>query len=121
MSNQCHSRRYAVAPSDLPRLARQLGFVHLSRHIADFPRGIAGRRFTRLLARAAAAGEHKPHRGGLCPRATRLGSTRVVLMTTADGPRHLIRSARTVVIAGELRGSAEPEREAEAYLDSLIG
>jgi hypothetical protein len=122
MPRSCKTTRYAIQLADLPRLAQQLGYRRLSRRIGVYPRGMAGRRFARLLAIAAAAGRHLEHStASVCRRASRLDSVDVVLLTVPRAGRghHIIRSAR----AAELRSAApSPEvAEAEALFDRLIG
>jgi hypothetical protein len=109
--------------ADLPRLARQMGYHRLSRRIGVHPRGMAGRRFARLLAAAAAAGRHLEHAtSASCRRASRLGDVDVLLLTSPRAGRghHVIRSIR----AAAWRNAAPSGRaasEAEALFDNLIG
>ena len=120
MTNRCQTTRYTTSASDLPRLAQQLGYERLARHIGDYPRGMAGRRFARLLAAMAASSQHIPHAAGPCRRTARLGSASVMLLTSPRGQLHLIRSARMIPRATVgIAVTAAPEEE--ALLDDLVG
>jgi hypothetical protein len=121
MINRCQTTRYTTSVADLPRLARQLGYERLARHIAGYPRGMAGRRFARLLSAMAASSRHIPHAtGGPCRRTARVGSASVMLLTVPRGTMHQIRSARRLPRAAVgIAVASVPEEE--ALLDNLVG
>jgi hypothetical protein len=116
MPGPCETRRYALATTDLARLARQLGYAHLGRRLARHPGSVVGHRFARQLALAADKARHHPHQSGRCRRTGQLGGEAVVLLTVPDGSRHLVRSARR---SGAFRNTAG--EETEALFDTMVG
>jgi hypothetical protein len=128
MLQSCDTLRYALATTDLARMARQLGYERLASRIARHPRSPAAHRLARQLAFAAMRANHEPHALGACRRHGTVGDQAVVLMTVPDGARHRVISARPYTATkdatriGPSISRLDPgSEEGEALFDLVVG
>ena len=112
--SSCNTQRYALSARNLVWFAHELGYPHLARRLLRHPGGLAARRLARHLAYKASQADHAPHARGPCRRTGEVDGRPITLLTSSDGDRHVIRSAR-------LLPSAAVGEDAEALFDTVIG